>query len=182
MKAFSLIEILMSVTIASLVFVAMFVLLAQSLNSAQDTRDRFIAANLAQEGIELAANFRSNNWALCPDAFNNDGTLRMWRGQGVCPSNGSSTISLADGSYITQYDSSGLTAATASNQNLVRTSTGFYCHPSLPACQGSQTPFSRLISITTVNDHQMEVVSRVFWMLNSQQKSVSAEDRLYNWR
>ena len=182
MKAFSLIEILISVTIASLVFGAMFTLLVQGLASAQDTRDRFIAANLAQEGIELAVNFRSNNWALCPDAFNLDNTLTMWRGQGSCPSNGNPTISLADGSYITQYDSSGLTAATASNQNLVRTSTGLYCHPSAQGCSGSPTPFSRLISISTINVHQMKVVSLVSWIFNSQPKSVSVEDRLYNWR
>ncbi|MBI3335382.1 MAG: hypothetical protein HY001_02695 [Candidatus Portnoybacteria bacterium] len=166
MKAFSFVEIIIAVAIASAVFVAVFSLAFQNLSAAQLTRQRFIAAHLAQEGIEIVVNKRSSNWLIFP------GDPLKWR------------EGLGDGAaYIAQYNSTALASDPSNPPLVIDSDTSLYCHPSLdPACAGTASPYRRQIRISTISDHQMKVVSTVTWTYNDQTRSVSVEDRLYNWR
>lgn len=163
MKGFSFLEIIISVLMATIVFVAILSLSFQSLVSADQSRDTYIAANLAAEGIEIVNNIRSNNWIT----LGRD----VWR-------NG-----LNDGVfYIAQYDSNSLITDTL-NPYLYIDSVNSYCYESIN-CVGSskQSKFKRQIQISTISSDQMKVISTVNWEYNNKSKTVSVEERLYNWR
>ena len=183
MKAFSFIEVLVSVTIASTVFIAIISLANQNIASAQLTRDRFLAANLAQEGIEIIANLRSNNWKTFNSNFDlTNGSLVDWRGQAGCQPASVDSCILADGAYVANYDSVRLTAVSGGNDRILKDSNGKYCQSNVGSCSGTLTPFRRVTTLTTINPHQLRVDVQIAWTYNNLAQAVSAEDRLYNWR
>jgi len=61
-KGFSILEVVISVAILSIGLVAAVGLIAGSIRDSIDSRDNIIAANLAQEGVELVRNVRDNGW------------------------------------------------------------------------------------------------------------------------
>lgn len=163
MKGFSFLEIIISVLMATIVFVAILSLSFQSLVSADQSRDTYIAANLASEGIEIVNNIRSNNWITLGRDF--------WR-------NG-----LNDGVfYIAQYDSNSLITDTL-NPYLFIDSFNSYCYESIN-CVGlsKQSKFKRQIQISTISSDQMKIISTINWEYNNKSKTVSVEEQLYNWR
>lgn len=166
LKAFSFVEIIIAVAITSAVFIAVFSLAFQNLTAAELTRQRFIAAHLAQEGIEVVVNKRSSNWLTFPEDSS------KWR-EGLAD----------DVNYITQYNSTTLTSDLSNPPLVIDSDTSLYCYPSLDStCAGTASPYRRQISISTVNDHQMKVTSAVIWTYANQSRSVAVEERLYNWR
>jgi len=192
MKAFSFIEVIISIAIGSAVLIAVFSLASQNLIAADLTRHRVIAAHLAQEGVEIVINKRSSNWLTFSTEVNPlDGTLCEWRGPADCISPDPDCAPgdpdcLADGtSYIAQYNSTSLTPTSNPSDQLLSIDSNFlYCHAFLGGCVGSfsPSPYNRVISISTINDHHMKIVSTISWVYNNQPHSVSVEDRLYNWR
>lgn len=164
MKGFSFLEIAISILIATIVFVTISSLAFQSLIAADQSRDRYIATNLAIEGIEVIANIRVNNWITNGSA--------SWR-------NG-----LNDGAnYIAQYNSANL-VDNSSNPYLHIDSNNNYCYVSI-ACSGAtkQTKFKRQMQISTISNEQIKITSTVTWEYNSNfKKTVTIEERLYNWK
>lgn len=185
MKSFSFLEVIISVAIGSIAFLAIFSLASQNFNAANLTKMRFVAAHLAQEGIEVVANIRSNNWLKYPDDLNPDNTFRKWRGETSPPCFQGDLDCLADGSnYIAQYDSLKLFVASGqTDQKLGIDSDSRYCHTVI-GCVGttSSSPYSRVISIFTEGDHQMRLISTVSWDYNNKGYIVNLEERLYNWK
>lgn len=201
-KAFSLLEVVISVLIGSTAFLAIFTLAVQNLTTAELTKQRFIAANLAQEGIEIVANMRSSNWLTHTDIADYDANGRniKWRGEadGIAPD---PDCALADdgcirdgAAFIAQHDSTKLRQGLSPLLSIENNS-GLYCHGSLPGGEGCSGPttdtlFSRTISITTPtdqstaqpSDHQIAVTSTVTWSFDGKTQSVGVEARLYNWQ
>lgn len=175
-KGFSFVEILVAIVIASTALTAIIALSVQNISAAQVTRDKFTAANLAQEGIEIVINLRSNNWLSYPQTTDANvdaltGELLHWRD------------GIVDGTFIAQFNSTSLTAPNLNEERLVRLNNGTYCHAVLAGClNGSAVPFSRVISVSTINSHHIKVTSTVTWTYHNQPYSVTVEDRLYNWR
>lgn len=60
-NGFTLLETLVAISILVTAIVGPLTLAAQTIRSQQVAKDNLIAANLAQEGIELVRNYRSNN-------------------------------------------------------------------------------------------------------------------------
>lgn len=167
MKAFSLLEIIISVIIGAVAIVALFELAFGNITTAELIRHRLIAAHLAQEGIEIISNIRTQNW-LTTCAGGGECDTSTWR-------NG-----LAGGTYIAQYNSLSLTFD-ALNPPLAIDDNSFYCYSSGCIGTAKDSPYHRQITISTINDHQMKVVATVSWIFNGNSYSVSAEDRLYNY-
>lgn len=61
-KAFSFIEVVISIFIISVGLVSSIALISVSLRDSIDSRKQMIASLLAQEGAELVRNIRDNNW------------------------------------------------------------------------------------------------------------------------
>lgn len=62
LRGFSLIESLLSIFVMSVGLMTIVAVISGSLRSSYDTQDTIIAAELAQEGVELVRNIRDNNF------------------------------------------------------------------------------------------------------------------------
>lgn len=167
-KGFTLLEVMVSAAVLTVGVGTMMVLVSNSLHALNVAKNRTIAVNLAQEGIEIVRNIRDTNWV-----------------QNLPYDNGFSA-----GSYCLDYqDADAASLVPCVDPVLYRDSTtGAYSHnPS----GGVATNFYRTINITmepnpeddttvTPDPLVIRVVSTVSWEQGNRQ--VSAEEHLYDWR
>jgi len=67
-----MIEAVFAIFIIGSTLMTFFAVMAAMMRSEMDARDTIVATNLAQEGIEMARNYRDNNWKNGELAFCND--------------------------------------------------------------------------------------------------------------
>lgn len=139
-KAFSFLEVIISVFIISVGLVSSVGLIATSLSGSMDSRKQIVASLLAQEGIELVRNIRDNNW------MDNDPI----------------TTSFSHGIDSTGHriDRTMIDVSTSTTYALYYHSTNGYVHSSVSA---NPTPFSRKIIISVISDDERTIVSAVRW-------------------
>lgn len=134
-RGFSIIEVIISVFVIAVGLVSIIGLIAGSLKESINSRNQTIAANLAQEGVELVRNVRDNNWASGdPDTFH--------------------YLDNSDGCII-NYDS-GSIDCTSLSYSLILDGSGYYEHSA-----GTSTKFSRRIKIEGITDKK--ITSVVTW-------------------
>lgn len=164
-RGFSLLETIVALSILVTGIGGAVGLVAQSLSTVSAIKDIIVAANLAQEGIEVVRNLRDENWLNDLD----------WRGSG-----GGIALN-SDGDYRVQYDS--LALISYANVPLQRNAFGYHGYNGEGGFTGgSDTPFKRKISISTVTSTEMKVTSTVEWKARGNDKSLVIEDRLFNWK
>ncbi len=154
-KSFTIIEALVAITIFSLGIIYIAVSIWQSYSMASQATERFIAAYLAQEGLEIVKNLRSENY-LNERAWNNN---------------------LGAGDYEVDYNDDSLFIY--QDRYLMIDSAGFYNYES-----GNPTIFKRKISISYPAQDQMKVTVTVFWPkkgLHQEVEQFSVTEILYNW-
>ena len=169
MRGFSLIEVIVAVSILSTGIVASTALINRTISAGLVVRNQLVAVNLAQEGMEVIHNIRHTNWI--EEAV--DGTTEWDDG-------------LIDGNSCVQFDSTALiSAGTCGDINLnermlyifndgtninythilTATPTNFFRHINISSGDDDGTPY-KLINST------------VFWG----NTSISVVERLYNWK
>lgn len=156
-SGFTLIEVIISVEIISLVVVGAMFAISLSLNSATRISNNLIAANLAQEGLEIVRGIRDRDWHL-GNAFG---------------------ASLVNGDYRVDWNSQSLIPFP--DTFLKKDISGFYNYSS-----GEDTIFKRKIIIENSgqNPSTVEKVTKIeiSWQEKSGPKTIQAELRLFNWR
>lgn len=160
-KGFSLLEVMVAITILLVGVLALVSLLVSTINVTRLVQNKLIAAMLVQEGIEVVRNIRDNNWHDNLD----------W--------NSGLTI---NGNYTVQYNSSFLTSITPPGPFLRKDANSRYQYSG-----GNNTIFRRTIVITNNPDglgstEDLKVESIVTWTEKGLPKTISAEDRLFNWK
>lgn len=153
-KAFSLLEVLIAIFILTIGITGAVSLITYSISSVAIAKSQVIATNLAQEGIELVRSIRDSNWL-----------------EDVAWDNG-----LGAGDYRIQYDNGSLLSL-AGNPVLRVDSNGFYQYDS-----GTNTFFRRKITISDISANEIKVISEITWSERTRSFSVSAENRLYDWK
>lgn len=150
-KGFSLLEIIVAIFFVGVILVPLVSVITFTLGANKYANHRLIAANLAQEGIEIVRNIRDSetNW-------------NEWYGV------------FTGGDKAVEYDKNDLLAPTDNVLNL--NAGGFYTYN-----LGSPTIFSRKITLTKISDDGIQVVAIVNWKDGSTNQSITVEDRLYNW-
>jgi type II secretory pathway pseudopilin PulG len=68
-KGFSIVEVMLSLVILEVGIVGILSLIVTSITNSANSRDRIVASQLAQEGIEVVRNIRDNSWAVGDGAF-----------------------------------------------------------------------------------------------------------------
>ena len=63
-KAFTLMEVIISVAVITTAIVASISLISSSVSAIRSNQNKIIAVHLAQEGIEIVKNIRDTNWVL----------------------------------------------------------------------------------------------------------------------
>ncbi len=152
---FSLMEVIVSVFLISVGLIGALTLINYTVDSASISSSRLVAANLAQEGIEIVRNLRDSNleWS-------------SWY------------ASVVNGDYQVQYNSLAL-APFADTELLLDTNSGLYAYDA-----GASTPyhFKRKITLQIISAVEVKVVSEVTWTEKGGLRTVTVEDRFWNWK
>lgn len=153
-KGFTLLEVLISTFILTVAIGTMLALITDNLRTIHVVQRSVVAANLAQEGVEVARGIRDGNWIQA--ASYDDGFI--------------------DGSYCVNYDSQTLIDC-GTNFALYWDSTADrYTHSG-----ALSTPFEREIIITNDSDPDGDGFIRVESVVRWDSREVVAETHLYDW-
>ena len=168
-KGFTIMEAMVAIFIITTGIVGVSTLATQTISSAQISKDKLIAAYLAQEGIEIVRNIRDTNWLK---NFTWDTNLDL-------------------GDFQTDYSSPDLTScptpcdygSPGTNLQFLKIDGGFYNYSSL----GTETKFKRKITISALAGdtspyYRKNVKVEVFWQEKGKPYSVPAQENLYNWK
>jgi prepilin-type N-terminal cleavage/methylation domain-containing protein len=164
-QGFTLVEALVAVLIFSIAMVPLFYIIDQSFSLISETKDKLIANNLVQEGLEVVRSIRDASWHQGDPEFNTD---------------------LPNGSYRVQWDSTSVLPL-GTNPSLKLDGSGLYNYST-----GTDTKYSRSITITEiVAGVEIMVVSEVSWLNKGGTTMVDcplgtscvrAEVHLYDWK
>ncbi len=151
---FTLIEALVALVILSISIVPALILSSNLSEIASVAKNNLIAANLAQEGVEVVRAIRDTNW------FN-----------GVAFNTG-----LANGVYRTEWNSDALLSL-GTNPPL-KLGNGLYNYS-----VGQDTVFKRTITLTNIGAAELKVVSDITWTERRDRvKNIQVESRLFDWK
>lgn len=135
-KGFTLIEVLLSVFIITVAVLGLYNGISYSFNSVEKAKDKFIAAYLAEEGLELVKNIRDSNFVA---------NRANWK-------EGLNCVSCKMDINDTALNTINPTSPLLIDEN------GFYNYSS-----GTKTIFSRKIVISDVNDNKIKVSVIVYY-------------------
>ncbi|MEK9178134.1 MAG: hypothetical protein AAB777_03410 [Patescibacteria group bacterium] len=183
---FTMIEIVIALFVLTVGVIGVYNAFSIMTVATTQMSDRFTAAYLTQEGIEIARNIRDNNWlaeSQNPDLPWNCGLV----GENANCIFNIDCSSGCEADYRTGISSgAGLTSYSSGGHYLYIDSNKFYSYNQ----NGTETRFKRKITINLVDDHTLRVTVTVFWdekptIANidfpAQPGSITAEDYLYNW-
>ena len=162
-SGFSLIEVMMAIYIIITALTGIMTLVSSINASVSVSSSKLVAANLAQEGIEVVKSIRDLNFGV-----------NGW-------DDWYASISGAN-NYLVQYSDTALRAwqDTPLKYDLA---TGLYGYDA-----GSATPFAykRKIILTKnpsgADDNEIKVEAVVSWTEHNRSQTLTVEDRLWNWR
>ncbi|MDX1535469.1 MAG: prepilin-type N-terminal cleavage/methylation domain-containing protein [Candidatus Spechtbacterales bacterium] len=156
-KGFTLLEVLISIFVLTVGVGSMLVLISDSLQTISATRNSVVAANLAQEGIEVVRGIRDSNW-IDGNAYD---------------------TGITDGSYCVNFDSISLINCAPDFDMYWNDGTSRYSHVSTSALT---TPFEREIIIQTGQiDSDGNSFIRVESIVRWDARDIVAETHLYDW-
>ena len=165
---FSLLEVIIAIYILVVGILGVITLTIITTKAGAVSSSRLIAANLAQEGIEVIKNLRDLNYEEPTPGC----SWSCWH----------TTISSALGNYLVQYNSTALLSY-VDTPLLYDSSNGLYSYTSGST---SKYNFKRVITLTNTNpaspNVSVKVISTVTWAENGQSHSLIAETDLWNWR
>ncbi len=165
-KGFTLIEVLVAVTILTVGVTASVGAIVNSTKLAPEVKKRLIAAQLAQEGIELVRNIRDINWI--------DGNVWDF---GITDdlSTGQSKVGCI------QYNDSvfDVNCSSLSSGYSIKLSDGYYVHNTAGAGSVANTDFTRTITLQKTSVDSITVQSDVICGVNC---DISVKGYLFNWK
>lgn len=193
-KAFSLVEIIITVFIVGVALTAAVLLIASSFRTSVSVKNLLIASHLAQEGIELARNIRDGNWLdpLAPswsDGLQNTGAQKCTPlDKSWCPFLGNIDITmdaLANIRYVANHD---IYTPGDIDRVYFRQADSRYLH-SISCGAGECTPtrFYRYLVLKYEDDPgtaqpYLSFKSVVKWVERGSWKKIEADEKLYNWK
>lgn len=159
-RGFSIAEIVVVLFVISLGMIGVMSLSARNIKAQNINKNRIIAHQLTQEGLEIIRNVRDLNWK---NSYDYNAGL----------SNGNYRV---DYSGYLQYTTAGIASAGLQIKD-DGTYAGFYVHDN----NEPDSIFSRLVTISTNDAYSIKVVCLVQWVDRGQTYQYSAEEILYDW-
>jgi len=156
-KAFTLVEILIAITVLTIGIMACYAAITKVVSLTYLNSFRFVASRLAQEGMELVSNTRDTNWLNYDLGWDN----------GLTNCISGCEIDYDDSNFSSYQD-----------KYLKIDSNGFYNYEN-----GNDSRFKRKITITHINPDELKVKVEVIWSkLGLSLETLEAEEHLYDWR
>jgi hypothetical protein len=168
---FTVMELIVSFTILSLSLAGFTGMMVSSIRDYRNAEERYTAAKIAQEGMELAQNKKDNNVQCI--AANVDCPLSDWQDDlvGDFQVDATRTGDLVPGGRFAAYNS-----------------TNYVCIVTSPASQAGKfgycgasgylaPKYTREVKITALNDHEVSVVTTVKW---DSSKSIVLQSLLFS--
>lgn len=153
-KGFTLVEALVALVVLTIAIGPALYLSSSITSTTSVTQNNLIAANLAQEGVEVVRAIRDTNW------FTNQ----------------SFDSGLSDGQYRIEWNSNSLISL-GGNPPL-KIDGGLYNYST-----GNATIFRRAITLTKLSASDLRVVSDVTWTeKGNRNRDTKIESHLFNWR
>lgn len=147
---------MVSIVLITVVMGPVLVLAMSAVNVASRIEHNLIAANLAQEGVEVIRSIRDTNW-LNGSAFDNNLPAGTWR---------------------VQWDTAGGGLMAVGSNPVLKKNNGLYNYST-----GTDTVFRRTVIISKPNSGELTLVSSITWVERGNiNRTVSAESHLFNWR
>ncbi len=160
-KGFTIIEALVAVFILTVGITGCVVLANQVLSASELSKNRLIAANLAQEGIEVVRNIRDTNWLVGQD----------WdTGLSASTACGSPT------DWEVDYSTTSLSDTYDGDYLKIDADNGLYGYAGT-----TTTTFQRKITICYSQIYEMKIETTVYWKTKGTTKSILMTEYLYNW-
>lgn len=151
---FTIVEALVALVVLTVALGPALILTSNVSSTAAAVKNNLIAANLAQEGIEVVRGIRDTNW-FAGNAFDNG---------------------LSGGTYRVEWNSSSVLSL-GSNPP-IKENNGLYNYTS-----GTDTVFRRTITISKINASELRIISEITWLeRGNRARSIKAESHLFNWK
>ena len=157
-KGITLIEVMVSLVFLSTGLIPLFGVVISSINLSVRIKSNLVAANLAQEGVEIVRALRDKAW-MDDAPFNRD---------------------LTPGNHLVSWDSDSLLFYNPNSYIKFNSATGIYSQTT-----GIDTIFKRRINIVLVPSTcncEVIVTSNVSWLEKSIAHSIVVEGHLFDWK
>lgn len=152
-SGFTIVEALISLVILSMALLPALNMAGLAATISYSIQSNLTAAQLAQEGVEIARGIRDDSW------FNNQAFDE----------------NLPEGNWTIQWDSDALMPLGLNPP--LKIDNGLYNYYT-----GENTIFSREISITKVNSVELKIQSKVTWVERGRNREVAVESHLFDWK
>lgn len=154
-RGYLLVEAVVAITILIIGFLGMLAILSNTNAISRTVNDQFVANYLAMEGIEIVKNIIDGN-VMQGNPWNQN---------------------ITDGDYEVDYQSPRLKASQG-RYLLFNSVKSQYSYQN-----GTQSPFTRTIQITSISADEIRVNSVVKWIGRGGGKfEINLEDHFFNWR
>jgi hypothetical protein len=155
-KGFTMLEAVIATSIVIIGIMGILIVSQNTVLIIYFTRDRFTAAYLAKEGMEIVRNIRDENLIQSPP--------RLWNHGLLCPT--------PPCNFMAQFNDATLRSYVTGTSLRINPD-GFYNYDI-----GTLTKFTRRITITNIGPDSIRVNVRVNWDAHT----FLLEENLYNWR
>ena len=171
-KAFTLVEVLIAISILTVGILSGFILITKVLYNTAIIQDRLTASFLAQEGIELVRQVRDSNFL---QIMNGESTELKWR-DGL----------EIDGSYTIESKAESGGSVELNSVEPGEAPNFFYdSNTRIYNYNATEEPttFNREIKITTIGDdnNEIRVEAIMQWATKRINFNLTVEDHLFNW-
>lgn len=172
-KGFSLLETLVVIAVITVGLVGVMGLIVYITSIGQVSPNEIIAANLAQEGIEVVRNIRDGNWLEKNEWYINicgPGAGNTWAG---IIDYDDTQLDKKSGDKNWSFSNCGETCRLKVDAN------GIYSHDA----SGTDTSFYRMVITDKDGQDKLKVFSKVKWTnRDGTTHNITVEDHLYDWR
>lgn len=163
-KSFTLLEVMIAITILTLAVGGSFALIQQTLVATSLAQSKLIAYYLAQEGIEIVKNIRDSNWLI----QHKTDPVHSWK------------EGLTSGEWEIDYDDIALNPYLGRNLYIDGTN-NFYTYLNFPSSDDVKTSFKRKIILNEIGDNVLEMKVEVSFEERGRSHTVEVTNFLHNW-
>ncbi len=159
-----MIEAMVALSVITVGILGVFTLTSSSIGFNRVAADRYVAVNLANEGMELTKNLIDKN--IMDD---------------IAPWNRLPGFS-GSGNYEIDYNDSALVPLNSTGRFLFfsKDGSGYYRYQQPEFPNDKKTEFRRIISIENINNNHIKVISKVYWSSRGSSYDFGVEDHFYN--